>query len=152
VPKPTLFDYAGGDSALLRLAGAFHRRCLDDPVLSHPFDHPGLNPRHVERLAAYLGEVLGGPPGYSQLGVDQSHLQYLHSHTGAEDDLGRRFLASFIAALDDADLPADPEFRAAMTAYMGWAVDQFMAIAPPDAPLPEHPTIPRWEWNGLERG
>ena len=60
--RPTLYEYAGGDAAFLRLAQAHHERCLADPELNHPFSHDDLNPQHVERLAAYWAEVLGGPP------------------------------------------------------------------------------------------
>src|SRR3954466_7800848 len=61
--RPTLFEFAGGDAAFLRLAAAHHARCLADPELNHPFSHADLNPQHVVRLAAYWAEVLGGPPG-----------------------------------------------------------------------------------------
>ena len=38
VPQ-TIFDAAGGEKALLRLAHAWHARCLADPVVSHAFSH-----------------------------------------------------------------------------------------------------------------
>ena len=50
----TIFDAAGGEDALLRLADAWHARCLADPIVSHAFSH-GYHPQHTERLAAYLG-------------------------------------------------------------------------------------------------
>lgn len=61
----SVYDAAGGSAALGRLAAAWHHRCLQDPVVSHAFSHPGLHPQHVERLAAYWGEALGGPAGYT---------------------------------------------------------------------------------------
>src|SRR5579872_5545988 len=115
--RPTLFEYAGGMPAFLALAAAHHQHCLDDPVLNHPFSHPG-HPRHVERLAAYWAEVLGGPSTFSQECGGQGAMLEIHSRNGAEDDLGERFVACFIAALEDAGLPDDPEFRYAMAAYM----------------------------------
>jgi hemoglobin len=51
--RPTLFEFAGGESAFAALAAAHHARCLRDPELNHPFSHPGQHPQHVERLAAY---------------------------------------------------------------------------------------------------
>ena len=53
--RATLFEFAGGEAALLALARAHHERCLADPELNHPFSHPGQHPQHVERLAAYWG-------------------------------------------------------------------------------------------------
>src|SRR5690348_16344499 len=61
----SIFEAVGGQAVFLRLAAAHHRRCLADPVLNHPFSHPG-HPRHVERLADYWAEVFGGPPAYTQ--------------------------------------------------------------------------------------
>ena len=58
----TLYEFAGGDTAFLALATAHHARCLADPELNHPFSHPDQHPQHVERLAAYWAEVMGGPP------------------------------------------------------------------------------------------
>ena len=72
VVRPTLYEFAGGDDAFLALAAAHHVRCLADPELNHPFSHADLNPAHVQRLAAYWAEVLGGPPRYSELSGDQS--------------------------------------------------------------------------------
>ena len=119
--RPTLHEYAGGDAAFLRLAQAHHARCLADPELNHPFSHPGQHPQHVGRLAAYWAEVLGGPPSYSRSCGDQSTLLGMHAGNGDMSDLGRRFAECFAAAADDAGLPADPEFRAALRAYMEWA-------------------------------
>jgi hemoglobin len=148
--RPTLFEYAGGERAFLALATAHHARCLADPELNHPFSHEGQDPRHVERLAAYWAEVLGGPPSYSGLGVDQSGLQHMHSGNGDMTDLGRRFVDCFVGAMDDADLPADPEFRAAMRAYMVWAVDDVLVYSPEGAVIPADLPMPHWSWDGLQ--
>ena len=85
--RPSIFELAGGEPAFLALARAHHARCLADPELSHPFSHPGQHPQHVERLAAYWAEVLGGPPRYSELPADQSSLQRLHAGNGDMTDL-----------------------------------------------------------------
>jgi len=60
--RPTLFEFAGGEPAFVALATAHHARCLADPELNHAFSHPDQNPEHVERLAAYWAEVMGGRP------------------------------------------------------------------------------------------
>src|SRR6185312_86309 len=85
--RPSLYDFAGGDSAFLALATPHHARCLADPELNHPFSHPGQHPRHVERLAAYWAEVMGGPPVYSRSCGDQSGLLHMHSGNGDMTDL-----------------------------------------------------------------
>ena len=70
----SLFEFAGGEPAFLALAAAHHARCLADPELNHPFSHPGQHPQHVERLAAYWAEVMGGPPTYSRSCADQTRV------------------------------------------------------------------------------
>jgi len=149
-PKPTLFETAGGQPAFLALSRAHHARCLADPELNHPFSHPDQNPQHVERLAAYWGEVLGGPPDFSASCGDQSSVLRMHSGNGDLGDLGDRFFNCFALALDDAALPDDPAFRAAMLGYMRWAVDGVLAVSPHEAVVPEGAPMPHWGWDGLE--
>ncbi len=149
--RPTLYEFAGGESAFLALATAHHQRCLADPVLNHPFSHTG-HPRHVERLAWYWGEVLGGPARFSEAATDQSAMVTLHASSGADAEFGPRFVACFVGAMDDVGLPDDPEFRAAMRAYMEWATEDVMAYAPIGAVVADGLVIPRWSWDGLERG
>jgi hemoglobin len=150
--RPSLYAVAGGEPAFLALAAAHHVRCLADPELNHPFSHPGQHPQHVERLAAYWAEVLGGPPRFSQECGDQSAVLLMHAHNGDMGDLGERFVACFVAAADDAGLPADPEFRTALRAYMEWAVADVLAYSPVDAVVPTGRPMPRWSWDGLQPG
>ncbi len=86
--RPSLFEFAGDMPAFVRLAAAHHQRCLDDPELNHPFSHPG-HPDHVERLARYWAEVLGGPAEYSSSCGGQSAMLAIHAGTNAQEDLGR---------------------------------------------------------------
>jgi hemoglobin len=147
--RTTLFEFAGGEPAFLALATAHHARCLADPELNHPFSHGDLDPRHVERLSAYWAEVMGGPSLYSSLPADQPALLRIHAGHGDMTDLGRRFVDCFVAAADDAGLPADPEFRAALRAYMVWAVDDVLAYSAAGSVVPSGVPIPRWSWEGL---
>ena len=149
VVRPSLYAFAGGEPAFLALAAAHHARCLADPELNHPFSHPGQHPQHVERLAAYWAEVLGGPPRFSGDCADQSAVLRMHAHNGDMGDLGERFVACFVAAADDADLPTYPEFRAALRAYMEWAVADVLTYSPVDAVVPTDRPMPRWSWDGL---
>ena len=82
------------------------------------------------RLASYWAEVFGGPPRFTESCGGQSAMLTIHSATGAEDDLPVRFLDCFVAAADDADLPDDPELRAALRAYMEWAVSDVHHYSP----------------------
>lgn len=148
--RPTLFEFAGGEAAFLALATAHHARCLADPELNHPFSHVGQHPQHVQRLAAYWAEVLGGPPAYSQECGAQSDVLRMHSRNGDMGDLGERFIRCFDLAADDAQLPTDPDFRAALHAYMCWAVADVLSYSAEDAVVAPGAAMPRWGWDGLQ--
>jgi hemoglobin len=145
-----VFDFAGGEPAFLALATAHHARCLADPELNHPFSHPGQNPQHVERLAAYWAEVLGGPPVFSQSYSDHSAMLVMHSGNGDMSDLGQRFVKCFVLAADDAGLPDDAEFREVLRAYMQWAVDDVLTYSSVDATIEPGLPMPHWSWDGLQ--
>ena len=49
----TVYEAAGGFDGLLRLAHAWHKRVLEDEVVSHAFSH-GYHPQHTERLAVTM--------------------------------------------------------------------------------------------------
>ncbi len=148
--RPSIFEFAGGEPAFLALASAHHKRCLEDPVLNHPFSHPG-HPDHVQHLASYWAEVFGGPAIYSGSCGGQSFMLGLHAGMGAQQDLGERFVQCFVQAIDDVRLPDDAALRAALRAYMEWAVSEVMSCSPQGSIVPAGLAVPRWSWDGLER-
>ncbi|HVV13639.1 group II truncated hemoglobin [Amycolatopsis sp.] len=148
--RPTLYEFAGGAPAFLALARAHHARCVADPELNHPFSHPGQHPRHVERLAAYWAEVFGGPPEYSRDCGDQTGVLVMHAGNGDMSDLGRRFADCFAGAADDVKLPEDKEFRAALRAYMEWAVAEVLRYPEEPGAVPRELPMPHWGWEGLQ--
>ena len=147
--RPSMFEFAGGEPAFVALATAHHQRCLQDPVLNHPFSHPG-HPQHIERLASYWAEVFGGPPRYSESCGGHSAMVGIHAGQGAEDDLGDRFVECFVQAADDAGLPDDPEFRRGLRSYMEWAVRDVIAYSPRGTAVSLSMSMPRWTWDRLE--
>jgi hemoglobin len=149
VSRPSIYQFAGGQAAFLALATAHHERCLKDPVLSHPFSHPGI-PDHIQRLASYWAEVFGGPLTYSESCGGHSQMLGIHAGQGADDDLGDRFVSCFVDAADDAGLPSDPDFRASLRAYMEWAVRDVLSYSPRGSKFPANAPLPHWSWKGLE--
>jgi hemoglobin len=145
--RPSLYDFAGGEAPFRALAAAHHARCLQDPELNHPFSHPDKHPQHVERLAAYWAEVMGGPPRYSTACGGHAEVLRMHAGNGDLTDLGRRFVECFVAAADDAGLPADAEFRAELRAYMEWAVGEVLCYPDSAGEVPVALPMPRWSWG-----
>ena len=145
----TLYDAAGGSAGMLRLAEAWHHRVMADEVVSHAFSH-GFDPHHTERLAAYWGEALGGPPAYSGSYGTETSVVRMHSGNGVHDEMDRRAIACFDLALADAGLTAEP-LRQVLHDYFAWATTTTMARYHESADdVPDGLAIPRWSWDGLQ--
>ncbi|MEO8700555.1 MAG: group II truncated hemoglobin [Kofleriaceae bacterium] len=141
----TIYEAAGGHDAFVRLAHAWHERCLADPIVSHAFSH-GFHPQHTERLAAYWAEALGGPPTYTQTMADESTVVRMHSGNGEHTEMDDRACQCFALALDDARLP--DAVRAPLAAYFHWATERMSAYPhSPDA-VPAALAIAKWSWDG----
>ena len=80
------YEAAGGEQGVRALAEAWHRRVLADEVVAHAFSH-GYDPHHTERLAAYWGEALGGPPSFSTRYGSESDVVRMHSGNGRHQDM-----------------------------------------------------------------
>jgi hemoglobin len=145
----TIYEAAGGEAGLLRLAEAWHARVLADEVVAHAFGH-GYRADHSVRLAAYWAEALGGPPNYSERYGNESEVVRLHSGNGEHSEMNERAIACFDAALVDAGLAANEPLREALHAYFAWATTTTMArYHESAADVPEGMSIPRWSWEGL---
>jgi hemoglobin len=120
---------------------------LADPVVSHAFSH-GYHSQHVERLAAYWAEALGGPSDYTDSMGDESFIVRLHSGNGKHEEMDERAQLCFSQALDDAGLPRDTALRETLKAYFRWATTAMAAY--PDSPddVPRGMAVPRWPWEG----
>src|ERR1044072_8983834 len=99
----TVYEAAGGDDGLLRLAEAWHERLVADEVVGRAFSH-GFHPRHSERLAAYWAEALGGPATFSTRYGSETSVVRMHSGNGPHEEMDRRAIACFAQALDDVGL------------------------------------------------
>lgn len=146
---PTIYEAAGGTAGLLRLAQAWHKRVLADEIVAHAFSH-GYHPQHLERLAAYWTEALGGPPAYSERYGDETAVVRMHSGNGEHHEMDRRAIACFELALSDAGF-TDPTLRQALYDYFAWATTTTMARYERSADdVPSGLRIPRWSWDGLQ--
>ncbi|GAA4875380.1 group II truncated hemoglobin [Actinomycetospora straminea] len=143
--EPTLYDWAGGYPALLRMTTQFYERHVPaDPLLGPLF--AGMEADHPERVAAWLSEVFGGPELYSQRygGYARMISQHLAKHLTMEQRA--RWVALLARSADDADLPQDPEFRAAFVAYLEWGSRIAVENSGEGAVPPEGMPVPRWWW------
>jgi hemoglobin len=147
---PTVFEAAGGEEGLLRLARAWHARVLADEVVGHAFRH-GVHPHHTERLAAYWVEALGRPPRFTESYGDETSVVRMHSGNGVHDDMDDRAVACFDWAMTDVGLTEDDPVRAVLHDWFSWATRTSLARYPRSAgDVPDGLSIPRWGWEGLE--
>ena len=148
----SLYEAAGGEAGLLRLARAWHERVLADEIVSHAFSH-GFSPQHVERLAAYWVEALGGPTRYSTAYGDETAVVRLHSGNGVHAEMDARAIACFDQALADIGFAPDDRVRRALLDYFTWATTTTMArYAEAATDVPLGLLIPQWSWDGLRSG
>jgi CDGSH-type Zn-finger protein/truncated hemoglobin YjbI len=135
--EPTLFEWAGGFPALLRMTRIFYGRHVpEDPLLAPLFAN--MSPDHPERVAAWLGEVFGGPPAYSE--------RYGGYTRMLSEEQRARWVQLICRSADDAFLPDDAEFRAALVAYIEWGSRLAKENSTPGATPPPDMPMPRWWW------
>ncbi|MGE0281275.1 MAG: group II truncated hemoglobin [Rhizobiaceae bacterium] len=142
---PTLYDWAGGIDALNRLTETLYDRVLKDPTLEPVFRHmSGDHPKHV---AAFLGEVFGGPKTYSEQHGGHPAMITHHLNRHLTEEQRRRWIALLIDAADAVGLPDDPEFRSAFVAYIEWGT-RLARLNSQDgaAPTLDEP-MPQWGWG-----
>lgn len=144
----TVYEAAGGQDGLLRLASAWHKRVLADEVVGHAFSH-GYNAQHTERLAAYWAEALGGPTTYSDRYGDETSVVRIHSGNGLHEEMDQRAIVCFDQALEDAGFASDERLRQVLHDYFAWATTTTMARYHHSAnDVPDGLQIPKWSWQG----
>ncbi|MDH6141607.1 hemoglobin [Kitasatospora sp. GP30] len=142
---PTLYEWAGGQPAMERLFTRFYQRVDEDPLLAPVF--ADKEPDHALRVAAWLGEVFGGPARYSTERGGHRHMAARHLGRGITEQQRRRWVALLLDTADEVELPADPEFRAVLAYYLEWGTRMALLYSgPTPPPLPETP-MPRWDWG-----
>ena len=143
---PTLHDWAGGTAAIRRLIDCFYDRVEHDELLS-PFFPGEVTVSHREHVADWWGEVFGGPATYTDRHGGYENMLAHHVDLGITPEHRLRFVTLMSLAADDAALPADPEFRAALVGYLEWGTRIAMANSQPDAQTAAHAPVPHWGWG-----
>lgn len=144
--EPTIFEHLGGADTLRRLADAQYRHCLTDPILTQVFGTQG-RPGHVEHLAAWLGEVFGGPDSYTrEFGGHGTVLRH-HANRSITEAQRQRFVEVFLQAADEVGLPSDERFRRRFREYIEWGSQIAMGVSQPNADITTREPVPRWGWE-----
>lgn len=143
--EPTLYEWAGGSSQLERMTRLFYEKYVpEDPLLAPVF--AGIGPDHPERVAAWLGEVFGGPKTYTERYGGYAWMVSQHLGRALTEEQRARWAQLMCRCADEVGLPADPEFRAAFVAYIEWGSRIAVENSTPGANPPMHLPVPRWWW------
>lgn len=142
---PTLYDWAGGDEALNKLTEAFYDRVLRDPTLEPVFRN--MSTDHPAHVAAFIGEVFGGPKAYSEKHGGHAAMISHHLQRHLTEEQRRRWIALLVDAADATGLPDDPEFRSAFMAYVEWGT-RLARLNSQDGATPQlDEPMPKWGWG-----
>ena len=143
--EPTLFEWAGGFPALLRMTRIFYSKYVpQDPLVGPLFAK--MSPDHPERVAAWLSEVFGGPHLYSEQYGGYSRMISQHVGKRITEEQRARWVEMLCRSADDAMLPNDAEFRAAFVAYLEWGSRIGKENSQEDALPPPNMPVPHWWW------
>ena len=143
---PTLYDWAGGTPAIARLIDAFYNRVEHDELLA-AFFPGGVSVSHRQHVTAWWCEVFGGPADYTDtLGGYHAMVEH-HKNLAITPEQRLRFATVMSVAADDAQLPSDPEFRAALVGYLEWGTRLAMHNSQPGVSVTEQAPVPRWGWG-----
>jgi hemoglobin len=145
-PPPTLYEWAGGGGAFRRLIDRFYDRVEQDDLISALFPG-GVSAGHRDHVTAWWQEVFGGPARYSADLGGYPAMVARHLNLAITVEQRRRFVELMSVAADDAGLPADPEFRSALLAYVEWGTRLALENSRPGADVMRDAPVPRWGWG-----
>jgi hemoglobin len=142
---PTLFHWAGGAEAFERLFQRFYEHVLRDELIGPLFAH--MDPNHPKFVAAWLGEVFGGPEVYSETRGGHAHMISRHLGRALTERQRRRWFDLLLSTADEVGLPADPEFRSAFVGYLEWGTRMAVVLSQPGAEPNLDEPMPKWGWG-----
>lgn len=143
---PTIYDWAGGAPAFERWMTAFYDLVEKDELLG-PLFGGSVSESHRQRVSAWWSEVMGGPSTYTERLGGYEHMLGKHRGLAITPEQRLRFVTLLSAAADLAQMPADPEFRAAVMGYAEWGSRLALHNSQPGAEVFEHAPMPRWGWG-----
>ena len=143
---PTIYEWGGGREAFARWLNVFYDLLEGEPELAALFGGT-VSEAHRAHVTDWWCEVMGGPPVYTAENGGYEHMLAMHRGLAITPELRLRFVTLLSQAADDAGLPDDPEFRAALMGYAEWGTRLAVHNSQPDADVAAHAPVPRWGWG-----
>jgi truncated hemoglobin YjbI len=128
---PTLFEWAGGLPALTRMTRLLYERHVPaDDLLAPVF--AAMPPGYPQDEAAVMAGAFGGP---GPVVSGPAAPWFAAPRPDLAEPQRARWVVLALRAADEAMLPTDPQFRAALTSYLEWS-SRVAGTAPPP-----------WDWG-----
>ena len=147
-PVPTLFEWMGGMPTLVRLLDTFYARVRTDPLLGPVFTE--MSPDHVKHVAAFVGEVFGGPKTYSEQHGGHRNMILRHVGRALTERQRLRWMQMLLECADGIGVPSDPEFRSALVSYLEWGTRLAVINSQPGADVSGEAPMPKWGWGEVK--
>jgi hemoglobin len=147
-PVPTVLEWMGGMPALEHLFDVFYAKVPRDPLLGPVFAK--MSPDHVKHVAAFVGEVLGGPKTYSERYGGHANMIRRHVGRALTEPQRVRWMQFLLECADDIGVPSDPEFRSALVGYLEWGTRLAVLNSQPGADVNSEAPMPKWGWGEVK--
>jgi hemoglobin len=144
-PPPSLYEWAGGLSAVEKLMDSFYKKVRQDSLLAPLFAQ--MSEEHPRHVAHFVAEVLGGPALYSKERGGHPHMISRHLNRHLTQLQRAQWVRVLLDAADEVGLPADPEFRSALVAYLEWGSRLAVLNSQPGAAVDPKALMPHWGWG-----
>jgi hemoglobin len=144
---PTLYEWLGGGEVLDRLITRFYEKVPADPLLAPLF--ATMPKEHFQHVADFIGEVLGGPKKYSAEHGGHAAMVRHHVGKGISEEQRHRWMSLLLETADELQVPADPEFRSALVAYLEWGsrLAVLNSGLPAGTAVDDATRMPEWNWG-----
>jgi hemoglobin len=143
---PTIYEWGGGRAGFERWLNTFYDLVEEDDSLA-PLFGGRVSQEHRRNVTTWWCEVMGGPTDYTEQHGGYEHMLAKHRGLAITGEQRLRFVTLLSKAADDAALPADPEFRAAIIGYAEWGTRLAAHNSQPGAAVAPHAPVPRWGWG-----
>jgi hemoglobin len=147
-PIPTLFEWIGGLPAIEKLMSVFYDQVARDPLLAPVF--ATMSPDHSKHVAAFIGEVFGGPKAFSEHHGGHPAMIRKHVGRGITEAQRQAWVQLLLRCCDQIGVPDDPEFRSALVSYLEWGSRLAVINSQPGADVTAEAPMPRWGWGEVK--
>lgn len=130
---------------MYRLTKEFYRKVKADGLLAPVFAK--MDDDHPAHVAAFIGEVFGGPKKYSQEHGGHPAMIRHHLNRHLTEQQRRRWINLLLDTYENMDGPSDPEFASALVSYLEWGTRLAVINSQSNATVQENAPMPVWGWG-----